>query len=659
MKHTNITKKLCLATLLVALLVTLLCFATSAETVSGICGAEENNLTWTFDTETSELIISGTGDMENYSSLNSFTPWHSYQTSIKTVTIENGVTSIGDEAFSFHSSLTKVNIGNDVTRIGESAFYACLNLVSVTIPDSVTSIDYQAFLFCESLANLTLGNGVTNIGSYAFAYCDSLTDIIIPKGVTSIGDGAFSKCASLSTVIITIPTGKINIGDVAFASCKELTSITLPEGVTSIGEGVFEDCSNLVSVTISDSVTNIGSYAFAYCDSLTDIIIPKGVTSIGGSVFGGCSTLSSITVDANNRIYYSENNCIIEKESRALIAGCNKSVIPENVTSIGMGASRLCTEFTDISLPKSVTSIGMTAFGECTNLISVTIPESVTSIGLAAFGGCSKLTSITIDENNHIYYSENNCIIEKESKALVVGCSNSVIPEDVLSIADYSFYASTSLTSITIPKNTTNIGEEAFDFCPNLTNITILSKTVSIYDNEYTFPTSATIYGYAGSTAEAYATKYGRTFVALNEEPIDGIVIAYQVSKAESGTFSLRLINGFNSLDYKNYGFEIAITTKDAYGNDMVRTVSTTNQKVYSSFYGGGTQHSVKENFNYNYAGLTTVTGLAIGSTYTKIEIRSYVTTLDGEKAYGNETTLLYTGATDEEGYPFLSVATK
>lgn len=659
MKHTNITKKLWFAALLVAILFTLLCFVSSAETVSGTCGAEGNNLTWAFNTETGELVISGTGDMENYSSLYPLIPWHSYDKSIKTVTIENGVTSIGDGAFSFHSNLTKVNIGNNVTRIGESAFYACLNLASVTIPNSVTSIDYQAFLFCEALTNLTLGNGVTSIGNYAFGYCKELMCVTIPNRVTSIGDGAFSRCTNLSSVIFNAPTGNVTIGITAFASCKGLTSITLPEGVTSIGEGAFQDCSNLVSVTISDSVTNIDAYAFSYCDSLTDIIIPKSVTSIGGAVFGGCPTLSSITVDANNRIYYSENNCIIEKESKALIAGCNKSVIPENVTSIGMGAFLLCTEFTDISLPNSVTSIGMTAFGECSNLISVSIPESVTSIGLAAFGGCSKLTSITINENNRTYYSENNCIIEKESKTLVVGCSNSVIPEDVLSIADYSFYASTNLTSITIPKNTTNIGEAAFDFCPNLTNITILSKTVSIYDNEYTLPTSATIYGYAGSTAEAYATKYGRAFVALNEEPIDGAVIAYQVSKAKNGTFSLRLINGFNSLDYKNYGFEIAITTKDANGNDVVRTVSTTSHTVYSSFYGGGTQYSVKENFNYNYAGLATVTGLAIDSSYTKIEIRSYVTTPDGKKAYANEKTLLYTGATDEEGYPVLSVVTK
>ena len=115
---------------------------------SGTCG---DNLTWTLD-DNGTLTISGTGKMYDY-----YSPWSNATTSVKTVVIQNGVTSIGSEAFYGCGSLTSVTIQNGVTSIGESAFYRCNGLTSITIPGSVTSIGSWAFDWCESLTDVYYG----------------------------------------------------------------------------------------------------------------------------------------------------------------------------------------------------------------------------------------------------------------------------------------------------------------------------------------------------------------------------------------------------------------------------------------------------------------------------------------------------------------------
>ena len=167
-----------------------------AATYSGTCG---DNLTWTLDTSTGKLTISGTGAMTNWSSSSS-APWYSNRSSVKSVTIGNSVTSIGSYAFYGCTNLTSVTIPDSVTSIGDYAFRGCDSLTSVTIPDSVTSIDDGAFAWCDSLTSVTIGNSVTSIGSSAFYYCYSLTSMTIPDSVTSIGNSAFYGCTNLTDV---------------------------------------------------------------------------------------------------------------------------------------------------------------------------------------------------------------------------------------------------------------------------------------------------------------------------------------------------------------------------------------------------------------------------------------------------------------------------
>jgi len=198
--------------------------------------------------------------------------------------------------------------------------------------------------------------------------------VVIPsehngKAVTEIGDSAFRNCTSLTN--ITIPDSVTSIGDYAFSGCLRLESVTIGNGVTSIGYFAFSYCEKLTSITIPDSVTSIGGNAFLGCTSLMSIIIGKGITSVDSRVFSGCGNIQSITVDEGNAVYYSEGNCIIEKETKTLVFGCNTSIIPNGVTSIGNYAFPSCSSLTSINIPESVEGIGDLAFYNCTSLTDV------------------------------------------------------------------------------------------------------------------------------------------------------------------------------------------------------------------------------------------------------------------------------------------------
>ena len=253
---------------------------------SGTCGAEGNNgdnLTWTLDNE-GVLTISGTGAMENWNRQNEiYSPWYENE-KIKSIVIENGVTSIGQSAFYRCRGLTNIKIPNSVTSIEKEAFMHCQGLINITIPNSVTSIKQQAFYSCFGLTNIMIPNSVTSIGVGAFGHCMGLTSITIPNSITSIETLTFSECKSLTSV--TLPNSVTSIGVSAFEGCVKLTNIALPNSVTSIETWAFYSCIGLTSVTLPNSVTSIGVGAFEKCRKLTSVTIPNSVTSIGSHAFG-------------------------------------------------------------------------------------------------------------------------------------------------------------------------------------------------------------------------------------------------------------------------------------------------------------------------------------------------------------------------------------
>ena len=323
---------------------------------------------------------------------------------LTSVTISEGVTSIGRAAFRGCKGLTSMTIPLSVTSIGESAFSGCTSLTSVTIPSAVTCIESGVFYDCKALTSVAIPSSVTSIEGYAFYGCTGLTSVTIPSSVTSIGGVAFGSCTGLISVII--PSSVTSIGSAVFSGCAGLTSISVSESnivydSRSNCNAVIETKSNTLIIgcknsTIPSSVTSIGEKAFSGCTSLTSVTIPSSVTSIGTYAFHGCTGLTSISVEEGNPIFDSRNNCnaVIETKSNTLIVGCKNSTIPSSVNSIGSNAFDGCTGLTAVTIPSSVNSIGSNAFDGCTGLTAVTIPSSVTIIGYYAFGECTGLTHV-------------------------------------------------------------------------------------------------------------------------------------------------------------------------------------------------------------------------------------------------------------------------
>jgi hypothetical protein len=391
-------------------------------------------LTWTLDSGT--LTISGTGAMPDYPS--SYSPWYKRGNNITTVNIQDGVTTIGDNAFAGCSSLTSISIPDSVATIGGAAFSDCTSLTSITIPNSVTTIGECAFCRCNSLRDVVvLSTTPLAINSNPF-YGAPLSSAIltVPNGCEEAYEsaagwnefGTIIEMEPLGLLAWSYAAGVLTISGAGampadygvqdfpwFYYRANITTVNIQDGVTTIGGYAFEGCWSLSSITIPDSVITIGMGAFDHCHSLTSITIPDSVTTIGECAFEDCVSLTSIA-------------------------------IPNSVTTIGDIAFAHCYSLTSITIPNSVTTIGDAAFSDCYSLTSVTIPNSVTTVGCFVFRNCDSLASITIGN-----------LVTTIERGAFDGCS--------------------SLTSITIPNSITSIGEEAFRGCSSLRNIVLLRTT--------------------------------------------------------------------------------------------------------------------------------------------------------------------------------------
>ena len=143
-------------------------------------------------------------------------------------------------------------------------------------------------------------------------------------------------------------------------------------------------------------------------------------------------------------------------------------------------------ELVSIKIPNSVTRIGKFAFANC-NLKSLFIPNSVTFIADNAFANCCELVRILVENDNRIYDSRNNCnaIIQTLDNKLILGCSETIIPNNIALIGDGAFVNCSGMTSLTIPNGVTSIGKSAFFGCFNLTSVTIPSSVTTIGDSAF------------------------------------------------------------------------------------------------------------------------------------------------------------------------------
>lgn len=336
------------------------------------------------------------------------------------------------------------------------------------------------------------------------------SDSIVYFYKNAVMDGSVLKrFGGRDSTSVVIPEGVADIFCLAFSFYSELKNISIPSTVTKISNRAFYDCQNLQSISVSpenpifrsennccierktnglvlgcsksvipEGVTAIGENAFSHCENLTEIKIPASVTTIAQGAFNFCENIQSIQVSNHNLTYYSENNCCIETKTQRLIIGCKNSIIPEGIVSIATGVFSGCSGLTDVNLPFGITEIGEAAFFRYDNLTTIKISASVEKIAVRAFFHCKNLQSIQVSDQNSTYYSENNCCIEIKTHRLIFGCKNSIIPEGVVSVADYAFISCSALRYIHIPQSVKSIGGFSFYNCCKLTNI-VLPDSVS------------------------------------------------------------------------------------------------------------------------------------------------------------------------------------
>ncbi len=528
---------------------------------AGACG---DHVFWAFY-EDESLFIHGTGAMWNWSS-SSGAPWNDLSSSIVSVRIEPGVTSVGNSAFYGCSNLMRVAIPSTLTMIDYSAFYGCAELRCVAYSGSETERDgmsikgsnddllnatwyYNASIVPSEIVAKENGtaagfvlrgekldtlqiypdpgyrvdtvrvNGIViDMETYTVGQEETLLievefTLAYPERTISEG-GCFGD--GLNWVLYT--DGMLYISgrgamkgmdwswDVPWDNLRSsVQEVLIDEGVTSIGSRAFSSCRSLTRVTIPESVTKIGNNAFSWCSVLESVTIPEGVTSIGDSAFANCGKLETILVKEGNPAYQVLDGILYDKAMTTVVC------CPASLSG-------------DLIVPDGVTIIGGGAFSGCSGLNKVVLPDGVTSIGGYAFYSCSTLKCVTIPDSvtnigNSAFW---NCY------ALM----SVTIPEGVTEIGSFTFSNCRSLSSVTIPSSMSEIDAYAFSSDNALRKIVFSGSAPKINDNTFSGVKAFAFYsGVETSWTENTRQNYGGTltWIACSGE-INGYVISYNAN---------------------------------------------------------------------------------------------------------------------------------
>ena len=445
-----------------------------AETYSGTCGIEGDNLMWEINTEDSTFTISGSGAMPDYEVYydGSTAPWSGYRLFIKTMNLSNGLTNIGNYALHGAKNLVSVHLPENITYIGSHSFYGNDKINTVTMCNNVREIRNSAFYGCSNLLNLTLSSNLLYIRGFAFANCSELRDFVIPQSVISIGENVFENTGFYNDFWANVPASArgrlykdnclikvswnfeggqflIEAGTRVIAGMavqnQNMSAVVIPSSVKGIGPNAFSNCTALSKVTIPGSVKTIENRAFFSCTGLDTLILQEEVEEIGKSAFSDCIGLTHVKLPSSlKRI---EDNAFSIYTSSYIQSGASKLQIidiPDSVTYIGNNAFEYCRNLQSVKLGKSVDTIGNQAFYECNAIKSISMQEGIRYIGIEAFYDCYNIEDIQF-------------------------------PQSLEYIGRQAFIGSSQITTIEIPKNVQTIegsqGGGAFGACWKLDTI--------------------------------------------------------------------------------------------------------------------------------------------------------------------------------------------
>lgn len=274
---------------------------------------------------------------------------------LEEVVFNTALESISYYAFQNDTSLQNLVLPNHIEKIEMRTFYQS-SLRSIDLPDGITEIGEQAFSGCTSLTSWTYPRGLVTVGNEILRNCTALTEMVIPHGVTTLPAKVFSKANGLEKV--TLPSTLTTLSKEAFSECSNLHEISFAQGLISIGNSAFKNCISLTSLALPDSVETIGGYAFSGCAKLNTINIPASLETVNGYVFDGCTGLRNVTFPATmttlpGYLFYG--------------AGLKAFRVPDHITAIGEAAFWNCDTLKKIWIGPAVTSIGTEALYDCEN----------------------------------------------------------------------------------------------------------------------------------------------------------------------------------------------------------------------------------------------------------------------------------------------------
>ncbi len=354
----------------------------------------------------------------------------------------------------------------NVTAVADGAFRGLDKLQKLEIPDTVTKIGVDAFSGCESLTSVKMGKGVVSIGARAFFDCKKISEVHI----SDVGAWCGINFADYDANPLSY------YGKTLYLNGEKITELVIPEGVTKIPAFAFYNQISIVKVTLPTSLNMIGNFAFSGCEKLVEACNGSSLNIVKGSEdngFVGAGLLNLYTPEsANSKIAFSDGFIFFEDGDRALLLGHR--------------------EFRSLYILPSEYNGGGYYVYDCafkdTGLIrSITVGKGVLGISDSAFEGCNALEAISVEEGNNAYSSYRNCLIEKASNTLILGCKNSVIPSDgsVERIGDGAFYENAGLSSIVIPDSVKKIEDYAFFSCSSLTSVTLGEGVEEIEENAF------------------------------------------------------------------------------------------------------------------------------------------------------------------------------
>lgn len=427
----------------------------------GSCG---KNAKWIID-EYGTLTIFGTGAMDDFDDIDNV-PWVIFVETgrVEEIVIEEGITSIGDYAFSGCTGIHSINLPSSMKSIGWYSFANCTNLETVFIPNGVTSIGYSAFMN-TGLEKATIPDSVKNLDGVVFSGCSKLKTVSIPGSISAISDYTFYECTSLE-------------------------SVSLGYGVKSIGESAFGNCgSDKLRIFLPDTLKTIDSYAF-YGSTINEMIIPYSLEYVGKYAFGVANInkilylgsydqWEKLEIEEGNEALFnaaefsygsnivrtgSVNEDIsyeIRFDGSMTISGTGE--MPEILNSNDVPWNDCADAITSVVIEEGITSVCNFAFYEMKNLKSVSIPDTVEYIGAYAFYECIKLEKVIIPDGVSVI--SNNCFED------CVELKSIKLPNSMKEIYEKAFMYCASLSDICLPKGIEYIGESAFYGCESLKSI--------------------------------------------------------------------------------------------------------------------------------------------------------------------------------------------